>query len=106
MENQGLGKPRKRASISRIVSAIIVPYLSIDWIARHDDFQLFRWLGSNVVKCKGMAEDVRNCLVANGRREFPPDFTRTLLPVTRLSGITTNFLPPSLTACSTYHGLS
>src|SRR3984957_21079072 len=106
MENQGLGKPRKRASISRIVSAIIVPYLSIDWIAKHDDLHLFRWLGSNVVKCKGMADDVRNCLAANGCREFAPDLTRTLLPVTRPSGIAANLLRPYLTARSTYHGPS
>src|ERR1700722_9497349 len=106
MKNQGLGKLRKRASTSRIASVIILIYLSIDLVAKHDDFHLFRWLGSNVVKYKGMADDARNWLAANGRREFAPDLTRTLLPVTRLSVITANFLRPYLTACSTYYGLS
>ena len=52
MKNQGLGELRKRASTSRIVSVIILIYLSIDLLAKHDDFHLFRWLGSNMVKCK------------------------------------------------------
>src|ERR1700722_489740 len=103
MKNQGLGELRKRASTSRIVSVIILIYLSIDLLAKHDDFHLFRWLGSNVVQCKGRADDVSHCPAANGRREFAPDLTRTLLPVTRPSGIAANLLRPYLTARSTYH---
>jgi hypothetical protein len=63
-------------------------------------------LESNVANCKGAAGAARNCLRANGRREFAPDLTRTLLRVTRPSGIAADSSQPYLTARSTYHGPS